>query len=259
MPAHVEQVTFQFGSWHARCWRTGSVDEPMTHALARQAEAGAIEVADAEGDYVRDVEGKRYLDFSMGWCVGNLGWKHPRIDAAMRAFDGPTYVHPAYHYEPAEQLAERLLSFAPGRLRKVFRATGGTEAVELALQAAMLVTRRHGLLSLEAAYHGNSIGTHARLPRCHKIAGPFDARAAERAEAVLKTREIAAFVMEPVICNLGGIVPEASFVSRMRDLCRKYGALFVADEVACGFGRSGVLFACEHFDLDPDILCLGKA
>jgi len=243
----------------------------MTHVLAKQAEAGAIEVADAAGDYVTDVDGKRYLDFAMGWCVGNLGWKHPGIEAAMQAFDGPTYVHPEWHYRPAEQLAERLLSFAPGKLRKVFRATGGTEAVELALQAAMLVTRRHGLLSLENAYHGNSIGTlsigstdlrdraHAGLSRCHKIAGPFDARAAERAEVLLKKREIAAFVMEPVICNLGGIVPDAEFVARLRALCRKYGTLFIADEVACGFGRSGRMFACEHFDLEPDILCVGKA
>jgi 4-aminobutyrate aminotransferase-like enzyme len=243
----------------------------MTHVLAKQSEAGAIEVADVAGDYVTDVDGNRYLDFAMGWCVGNLGWKHPRIEAAMQAFDGPTYVYPEWHYRPAEQLAERLLSFAPGKLCKVFRATGGTEAVELALQAAMLVTRRHGLLSLGDAYHGNSLGTlsigssdlrdraHAGLPRCHKIAGPFDARAAERAEALLKTREIAAFVMEPVVCNLGGIVPDAVFVSRLRALCRKYGTLFVADEVACGFGRSGRMFACEHFDLEPDILCVGKA
>jgi 4-aminobutyrate aminotransferase-like enzyme len=243
----------------------------MMHPLAQQAEPGAIEVADAAGDYVTDVDGKRYLDFAMGWCVGNLGWKHPRIEAALQAFDGPTYVHPAYHYRPAEQLAERLLSLAPGKLRKVFRATGGTEAVELALQAAMLVTRRHGLLCLGGAYHGNSIGTlslgssalrdraHAGLARCHKLAGPFDARAAERAETLLKKREIAAFVMEPVVCNLGGIVPDAAFVSRLRALCRKYGTLFVADEVACGFGRSGRMFACEHFELEPDILCVGKA
>lgn len=243
----------------------------MTHALAKQAEAGSVEVADAAGDYVTDVDGRRYLDLGMGWCVGNLGWKHPRIEAAMRTADVPTYVHPSYRYRPAEELAERLLSFAPGKLRKVFRATGGTEAVEIALQAAMLATRRHGLLSLEEAYHGNSIGTlsigssdlresaHAGLPRCHKIGGPFDARAADRAEALLKKREIAAFVMEPVVCNLGGIVPDIAFVSRMRDLCRKYGTLFVADEVACGFGRSGRMFACEHFDLEPDILCVGKA
>lgn len=243
----------------------------MKHVLAKQAEPGAIEVAEAAGDYVTDVDGKRYLDFAMGWCVGNLGWKHPRIEAALRVFDGPTYVHPSYFYRPAEQLAERLLSFAPGKLRKVFRATGGTEAVELALQAAMLATGRHGLLCLDEAYHGNSIATlsvgssdlreraHAGLARCHKIAGPFDARAAERAEALLKKREIAAFIMEPVICNLGGIVPDAAFVSKLRALCRKYGTLFIADEVACGFGRSGRMFASEHFDLEPDILCVGKA
>jgi 4-aminobutyrate aminotransferase-like enzyme len=99
------------------------------------------------------------VDLAMGWCVGNLGWKHPDIEAAMRAFDGPTYVHPEHHHRPAQQLAERLLSVAPGKLRKVFRATGGTEAIELALQAAMLATRRHGLLCLEEAYHGNSIAT----------------------------------------------------------------------------------------------------
>ena len=107
---------FQEGR-HARCWKDG----PMTHALAKQAEAGAIEVAYAAGDYVSDVEGKRYLDFAMGWCVGNLGWRHAHIVAAMHAFDGPTYVHPAHHYPPAEQLAERLLAFAPGKLRKVRR------------------------------------------------------------------------------------------------------------------------------------------
>jgi len=84
----------------------------MAHALATQAEAGALEVAGAEGDYVTDANGKRYLDFAMGWCVGSLGWNHPRIEAATQAFDGPTYVHPAYRYRPAEQLAERLLSSA---------------------------------------------------------------------------------------------------------------------------------------------------
>jgi len=243
----------------------------MTHALATQADARALQVAGAEGAYVTDTDGKRYLDLAMGWCVGNLGWKHPAIEAAMQAFDGPTYVHPAHHHRPAQRLAERLVSVAPGNLRKVFRATGGTEAVELALQAAMLATRRHGVLCLEGAYHGNSIATlsigsselreraQAGLPRCHRISPPFDARAAERAEVLLKKREIAAFVMEPIICNLGGVVPDATFVSTMRELCRRYGTLFVADEVASGFGRSGRMFACEHFNLDPDLLCLGKA
>jgi adenosylmethionine-8-amino-7-oxononanoate aminotransferase len=135
----------------------------------------------------------------------------------------------------------------------------------------MSVTRRHKFLSIEGSYHGNSLGalsvaaseTRERfknlLPNCRKIDCPLDGKAADRAEAILKRRDTAAFIMEPVICNLGVHVPTPLFMTRMQALCRKYGTLLVMDEVATGFGRTGRLFASEHFGLEPDILCLAKA
>jgi acetylornithine/succinyldiaminopimelate/putrescine aminotransferase len=97
------------------------------------------------------------------------------------------------------------------------------------------------------------------LPHCGKIAPPLDAVAVRRIEQRLKRRDVAAFVMEPISINLGVLIPEKDAMRRVRDLCRRYGTLFIADEVATGFGRTGRLFACEHFDLDPDMLCVAKA
>src|SRR4030095_13577351 len=156
-------------------------------------------------------------------------------------------------------------------LTTCFRATGGSEAVDLALQAAMIHTGRRAFLSLEGSYHGNTLGglsigaTDNRkqiknlLPHCGRVAPPLDAKALARIEERLKRRDVAAFVMEPISINLGVLIPEKDAIRRVRVLCRRYGTLFIADEVACGFGRTGRLFACEHFDLDPDMLCVAKA
>src|SRR4051794_11380031 len=97
------------------------------------------------------------------------------------------------------------------------------------------------------------------LPNCHKIEPPLDHKALGKVETLLKKRDVAAFIMEPIICNLGAVVPEDEFIRGVRKLCTRYGTLFFADEVATGFGRTGKLFACEHFDLEPDVLCMGKA
>jgi acetylornithine/succinyldiaminopimelate/putrescine aminotransferase len=127
------------------------------------------------------------------------------------------------------------------------------------------------LLSLEGGYHGNSLAglsigasdnrEHIKnlLPHCAKIAPPLDAKALRRIEQRLKRRDVAAFVMEPISINLGILIPEKEAIRRVRDLCRRYGTLFIADEVASGFGRTGRVFACDHFDLDPDMLCVAKA
>ncbi len=97
------------------------------------------------------------------------------------------------------------------------------------------------------------------LPKCHKIEPPLDRKALGKVETLLKKRDVAAFIMEPIICNLGAVVPEREFIRGVRKLCTRYGTLFIADEVATGFGRTGKLFACEHFDIEPDVLCIGKA
>jgi adenosylmethionine-8-amino-7-oxononanoate aminotransferase len=169
------------------------------------------------------------------------------------------------------QLAEMLARITPGKLAVSYRTTGGTESVEGALQIAMAYTGRGKFVSIEDSYHGNSIAAMSigasdnretfpnLLLNCHKIEPPLDHKALGKVETLLKKRDIAAFIMEPIICNLGALVPEDDFMSGVRRLCTRYGTLFIADEVATGFGRTGRLFACEHFDMEPDILCMSKA
>ena len=218
-----------------------------------------------------DARGRKYIDFMMGWCVGNLGWGNTEIRAAAQKFDGPDYVHPDHLYRPCVQLAEMLAGITPGKLAVSYRTTGGTESVEGALQIAMAYTGRGKFVSVEDSYHGNSIATLSigasdnretfknLLPNCHKVAPPLDRKALGKVETLLKKRDVAAFIMEPIICNLGALVPEDEFMRGVRKLCTRYGTLFIADEVATGFGRTGKLFACEHFDLEPDVLCMSKA
>jgi 4-aminobutyrate aminotransferase-like enzyme len=238
--------------------------------LARE-EREDLQVVDARGSVVVDARGRRYVDFVSGWNVGNLGWARKEIRAAIRRFDGPDYVFPEFLYAPWAELAQMLAEVTPGKLQKSFRATGGTEAVEIAMQAAIAHTGRRGFLSIEGSYHGDSFGAMSigsseyrevfpnLLRKCEKIEPPLDARAADRVETVLKRRETAALVMEPILMNLGVLVPEARFMTRVQQLCRKYGTLLVMDEVATGFGRTGRLFGSEHYGIEPDILCMAKA
>jgi acetylornithine/succinyldiaminopimelate/putrescine aminotransferase len=238
--------------------------------LARDLPA-ELQIASTNGSVVTDRRGRQYIDFVMGWCVGNFGWRPEAIARAIERFKGPDYVYPGYAYAPWTELARLLVSLAPRPLTTCFRATGGSEAVDLALQAAMIHTGRGAFLSLEGSYHGNSLAglsvgasEHRErianlLPHCDKIGPTLDAKALRRIEQRLKRRDVAAFVMEPISINLGVLIPEKDAIRRVRDLCRRYGTLFIADEVACGFGRTGRVFACEHFDLDPDMLCVAKA
>jgi acetylornithine/succinyldiaminopimelate/putrescine aminotransferase len=238
--------------------------------LAREFPA-ELQVSSTNGSILTDSRGRKYIDFVMGWCVGNFGWRPAATVKAIERFNGPDYIYPGYSYAPWTELARLLASLAPRPLTTCFRATGGSEAVDLALQAAMIHTGRRAFLSLEDSYHGNSLAglsigaSDSReriknlLPRCGKIAPPLDAKSLRRIEQRLKRRDVAAFIMEPIGINFGVLIPEKDIIQRMRDLCRRYGALFIADEVACGFGRTGRVFACEHFDLDPDMLCVAKA
>ena len=230
-----------------------------------------LRVASTNGSIVTDSRGRKYIDFVMGWCVGNFGWANPEIVRATKRYAGPDYVYPEWSYAPWGELARLLASIAPGRLTKSFRATGGSEAVELALQAALVHTGRRAFVALEGSYHGNTLGTlsiadsaHRRtyknlLPFCHKIDTPLDQKALDKIETRLKRRDVAAFIMEPVSMNLGVLIPDARFMIQLQKMCRRYGTLLVMDEVACGFGRTGKIFASEHFDIEPDIMCLGKA
>src|SRR6186713_1782888 len=219
--------------------------------LAREADAEGFVIVGSKDGYLIGPQGKRFIDFTSGWCVGNFGWNDRSIRAALKSFKGPTYVYPGYRYDAWDELAALLADLAPGKLTHCFRATGGSEAVDLALQAAMVHTGRRKFISLEDSYHGNSLAglsigaSDSReriknlLPHCGKITPPLDATALRRIEQRLKRRDVAAFIMEPISINLGVLIPEADAIRRVRDLCRRYGTLFIADEVASGFGRTG--------------------
>ena len=228
-----------------------------------------IQIEKAEGSLLFDTDGKRYIDLLGGSCVGNLGWGNERIEKSIRQAEIPSYVSPNFYYKRWDELAELIASITPGNLEVSYRTTGGSESVDAAMQIAMLYTRRSEFLSIENAYHGNtlaalSIGASANqktipqlLSNCHKINLPLN-DALNKIESTLKKEKIAAFIMEPVITSLGIIIPEQDFMKQVNDLCKKYGTLLIMDEVATGFGRTGKMFATEHYDIEPDIMTMAK-
>lgn len=241
-------------------------------ALAKSKKATTFEVVRTEGCRLFAADGRSAIDFQSGWCVGNLGWSRPEIERALRDFDGPAYVYPGHCYAPWEELARALVEIAPPGLQRCFRATGGSEAVEIAVQAAMLHTGRARFVTIEDCYHGNTLGPRSigdgetrslfprlGLPALRTIKPPLDEARLAQVETALRPGDVAAMILEPVICNLGALVPEPAFMRGVQDLCRRYSTLLILDEVATGFGRTGRMFAAEHNGVRPDIVTLAKA
>lgn len=224
-----------------------------------------IKIKNAQGSYLIDDSGRRYIDLTSGWCVGNLGWNLPEVERAIKTFTGPSYVSPHFEYGPWVELAHMLKEMTPGDLETSFRATGGTEAVEIALQAAIHYTGREIFVGIDDAYHGNSLATRgivrSKSPYFdwRRMDPPLSSDSLDELESLLKDRKVAALVMEPIILNKGVLIPDKSFMNGVADLCHKYGSLLIIDEVATGFGRTGKIFGSDHFNLSPDILCLAKA
>jgi adenosylmethionine-8-amino-7-oxononanoate aminotransferase len=239
--------------------------------LAGSEEALPLEIKNSNGTHLYDVTDKEYIDFLSGWCVGNLGWGNSVLKKAILEYQGPGYVYPRLSYQPWEELAQLLAEISPGKLTKSFRTTGGSESVDTALQIAMAYTGRKRFLSLENSYHGNTISSlsigssetadkvNNHLQGCDRVEIPLGEKTLRKIETSLNKKNVAAFIMEPVICNLGVIIPKKEFMQDLERLCRKYGTLLIMDEVATGFGRTGKMFASEHFGIEPDIMCISKA
>ncbi|OGG29803.1 aminotransferase [Candidatus Gottesmanbacteria bacterium RIFCSPLOWO2_01_FULL_49_10] len=238
--------------------------------IGRDVPATPMEIVGAKGNYLMARDGRKYIDFVMGWCVGNIGWGVPEVEEEIKEYDGPDYVNPFYLYKPWVDLAQLLAKITPGKVVKSFRTTGGTESVEVALQAAMTYTKRTKFISIEGSYHGHSIAAMSvgmsyfrekytnLLPGCEKINPPLNEKAALEVEKLLSHRDVAAYISEPIICNLGVVMPDQEYFDIVAGACKKYGTVFIVDEVASGFGRTGKLFASEWYKLEPDILTLGK-
>ena len=269
----------------------------MTRLLHRSIGQALPHAASAQGVYITDTEGRQYLDGSGGAAVTSVGHAHPEVLAAMRAqIDKLCYAHTGFFTtDTAEELAEKLVYLAPEPLNHVYLVSGGSEAVEAALKMARQYfvevgqpQRRH-IIARRQSYHGNTIGALATggnamrrqqfqplLPETHHVSPcyayrdkgndetpeAYAARLADELEAKileLGADNVMAFVAEPVVgATLGAVAAEADYFKRIRKLCDHYGVLLILDEVMCGMGRTGTMFACEQEGITPDILTIAK-
>ncbi len=223
----------------------------------------------AKGAYLYDADGNDYLDFLSGYGVFGMGRNNPTIAKAIKDaidMDLPNMVQLDCALLSG-LLAERVANLLGGRLNAVFFCNSGTEANEGAIKFARAHTKRPRILSLSSGYHGLSYGSLSLTvsPHFQDGYGPFLPGAMkvpyndlEALEAELKKMDVAAFIFEPVQ-GKGVNIPSDDYFPKAQELCRKYGTLFVADEVQTGLGRTGKMFAFRHWNLDPDIVTLAKA
>ncbi len=223
-----------------------------------------------EGVELHTAEGQRYLDFLSGYCVHNTGHNHPEIISALKdELDqrGPAMLQ-SHVSGLAGELASRLCSLAGGKMQKVFFCSSGSEGVESAIKFARAHTGRSGILYNDGAFHGLTCGAlslmgspfwregfGSLLPDTTAI--PFNDL--EALANKLKTRQFAAFILEPIQSEAGIRLPDPHYLAQAEELCRKYGTLFVLDEVQTGMYRTGKFLAAHHYNVKPDMVILAKA
>ncbi len=215
-------------------------------------------------------DGRRILDFLSGYCVHNVGHNHPEVVRALQnelERCGPAMIQ-THVADLAGELAEKLCQRAGGRLAKAFFCSSGSEGVEAAIKFARAHTKRAGILSAEHAFHGLTCGALSLMSDkfWSEGFGPLlpgtsvisfgDLKALERE---LKTKRFAAFVVEPVQSEAGVRIPDADYLRGAESLCRRYGTLFVLDEVQTGMYRTGAFLAAHHFGVEPDMVIMAKA
>jgi putrescine aminotransferase len=243
--------------------------EHLNHAYGQKLAGaeGAVEIRD-QGVYTYDNHGKRYLDCLGGFGIFNVGPRHPKVIAAVKAQLDQVCLHSQELLNPwAAHLASQLAAVAPGDLKYSFFCNSGTEAVEGAIKLARLYSGKTEIISTRNSYHGVSMGALSatgrevfRKPFEPLLNGfvhvPFgDIKAMEAAI----TDQTAAVILEPIQGEGGINVPAEGYLQKVRRLTKKRGVLLILDEVQTGMGRTGRMFACEHEGVVPDILCLAKA
>ena len=225
--------------------------------------------ARAEGAYLHDADGNRYLDWLGGFGMYNVGRNNPRVRAALvEALELETPGKLALGVGPlAGLLAEALLERAPAGLARVLFTNSGTESVEAAIKIGRAATGRTRVLSTEHGFHGLTLGSLSAAgdPAFTARFGPLLPGFArvpfgdlEALEAELHGEDFALFLIEPIIGH-GAFFPAPGYLEGAQELCRRYGTLLCVDEVQTGFGRTGRMFALEHFGLEPDMLTVAKS
>lgn len=227
-----------------------------------------IEVARAEGVYLYGPDGTRYIDLVSGFAVSNIGHRHPRVIEAIKG-QLDRYLHITVYGEfvqaPQVELATKLVSVLPSSLNSVYFTNSGAEATEGAMKIAKRYTGRREFIAAHNAYHGSTQGALSLignaeyhrayaplLPDIHFI--PYNDSSA--LDSI--TTDTAAVILEAVQGEAGIRVPDIAYVQAVRKRCDETGALLVFDEIQTGFGRTGKLFAFEHYGIVPDILLLAK-
>ncbi|MGE5238900.1 MAG: aspartate aminotransferase family protein [Chloroflexota bacterium] len=223
-----------------------------------------------QGAHLWDNRGNDYLDMLAGFGVFAVGRSHPKVKEAIRQYldlDSPNLVKMGTQLL-AGLLAEKLIAeVAPKGLDTVFFCNSGAEAVDGALKFAHAFTRRRRFVYCDHGYHGLTLGTLA-VNGCKEFRSDYEAILhggteipfgdVARMEAEIARGDVAALVVEPVIGH-GVFIPPDDFLPRAREICTRYGTLLIADEVQTGFGRTGKLFGCQHWDVVPDIMTLSKS
>jgi 4-aminobutyrate aminotransferase/(S)-3-amino-2-methylpropionate transaminase len=247
----------------------------------------------AEGALITDIDGNTLID--LAGAIGSLNAGHcpPSVVKAIQE-QVEKYIHPCFHvmmYEPYIELAEKLNEITPGNFeKKTFFLNSGAEAVENAVKIARKYTGRRGIVSFDRGYHGRTFMTMSLTSKVkpykngfgpfatdtYKLRHPYYYRKPEGMtneqldDFLLKQlndfflgeappEDIAAFILEPVQGEGGFILPSKRFVQQVREICREHGILFISDEVQTGFGRTGKMFASEHFDIEPDLITMSKS
>ena len=233
-------------------------------------------VKEGRGMVIEDVDGNLFLDFMAGIAVASTGHSHPKVVKAIEE-QARKFLHICgsdFYYEPMAELVEKLSRIAPGRSpKKVFLTNSGTETIEAAFKLARFATKRNHVIAFLGAFHGRTMGslslTASRsshrahfsplIPDIHHA--PYGQ--ANYLEQVLfryevTPAEVAAIFVEPILGEGGYIVPPPEFLPGLKELCQRHGILLVVDEIQSGFGRTGKMFACEHWGVEPDILCAAK-
>ena len=258
------------------------------HSWSAQALISPMAIAGAEGSYVYDYDGNEYLDFSSQLVNTNIGHQHPRVVAAIKEqADRLCTIAPQHANDVRGEAARLITNHAPDGFEYVFFTNGGTEAVEHAVRMARLHTGRPKVLSRYRSYHGgthvsvNLTGDPRRWPSDQGAAGvvhffgPFAYRSefhseneAQECERALEHLDhtirmegpatIAAIILETIPGTAGIMTPPAGYLKGVRDICDRYGIIWIADEVMCGFGRAGAWFALDHYGATPDLITFAK-
>jgi taurine--2-oxoglutarate transaminase len=259
----------------------------VLHSWSVQNQISPLAVAGAEGRYFWDHEGNRYLDFASQLVNVNLGHQHPKVVAAIKEqAEKLTTIGPPMAHETRSELARLIAEVTPGDLTMSFFTNGGAEANENAIKLARWYTGRHKIVARYRSYHGATAGAitatgdprrwpaEPGIPGVVRMLDPYTYRCpaghpdpcpvctgAPHLEEILQyegPQNVAAVLMETIVGTNGVIVPPDGYLQAIRETCDRHGILLILDEVMAGFGRSGKWFACEHWDVVPDILTVAK-